>query len=159
MTTTNLSAQDGKASTLKKTFSRETSISIVIKTDTKTIWDLLTNSENFSKWNSTITSFEGIISKNEIIKLKSTLDEKRTFKLKIKEFEVNKRMVWGDGKGNRTYTLSHNNNNTVTFSMVEKIGGLMFPMYAKYIPPFDEMFEQFTKDLKNEAESIYNSEK
>ena len=28
----------------------------------------------------------------------------------------------------------------------------MFPMYAKYIPPFDEMFEQFANELKKEAE-------
>jgi hypothetical protein len=38
--------------------------------------------------------------------------------------------------------------------MTEKIGGLMFPMYAKYIPSFDESFEQFAADLKKEAEII-----
>lgn len=157
MTTINLSAQDGKATTLKNTFNRETSISIEIKTDAETIWNLLTDSESFSNWNSTITSLEGVIAKGEKLKLKSSLDETRTFKLKVKEFEPYKKMIWGDGKGNRIYTLTPNNNNTVTFSMVEKIGGLMFPMYAKYIPSFDETFEKFASDTKKEAERIYKS--
>jgi hypothetical protein len=38
--------------------------------------------------------------------------------------------------------------------MNEKIGGFMFPMYAKYIPPFDQAFEQFALGLKKEAEII-----
>jgi hypothetical protein len=86
------------------------------------------------------------------IKLKSKLDAKRTFKLKVKEFEVNKRMVWADGQGKRVYTLIKNSNGTIQFTMSEKIGGAMFPMYAKMIPSFDASFEQFAKDLKAEAE-------
>ena len=95
MTTINLSAQNGKATTLKKTFSRETTISIIINSDAKTVWNLLTDASNFTNWNSTITSIEGSITEGEKIKLKSILDEKRTFKLKVKEFEPNKKMVWG----------------------------------------------------------------
>jgi hypothetical protein len=37
--------------------------------------------------------------------------------------------------------------------MTEKIGGLMFPFYAKMIPPFDNSFEQFARDLKSAAET------
>ncbi|PCJ80800.1 MAG: polyketide cyclase/dehydrase [Bacteroidetes bacterium] len=153
MTSINISAQNGKATTIKKTFSRETAISITINSDAKTVWKLLTDASNFPNWNSTVTSIEGQIVKGGKIKLKSILDEKRTFKLKIKEFEPNKRMVWGDRKGNRIYTIEENKR-VVTFTMSEKIGGLMFPMYAKYIPPFDEMFQQFANDFKKEAEKI-----
>jgi len=39
------------------------------------------------------------------------------------------------------------------FTMTEKIGGPMFPLFANKIPPFDNSFEQFTADLKKEAES------
>ncbi len=153
MTTASLSAQNGKAITSKKTFSRETTISIKINSDAKTVWELLTNATNFPNWNSTIISIQGEIAKGEKIKLKSILDEKRTFKLKVKEFEPNKKMIWGDGKGNRVYILEEIKG-SVIITMTEKIGGLMFPMYAKYIPPFDEMFEQFANDLKKEAEKI-----
>ena len=41
--------------------------------------------------------------------------------------------------------------------MTEKIGGLMFPMYAKMIPSFDQSFEQFASDLKKESETIMNA--
>lgn len=150
-------AQNGKAITIKQTFSRETNVSIDIHADAAIVWTLLTNAADFPRWNTTILSIEGDIKPGGVIKLKSTLDPKRVFKLKIKEFVPDNRLAWGDGKGTRTYTISKTENGMVTFSMAEKIGGLMFPMYAKYIPPFDQSFEQFAADLKNEAEVIHNA--
>ncbi|MGZ4060235.1 MAG: SRPBCC domain-containing protein, partial [Bacteroidia bacterium] len=99
----------------------------------------------------------GKIALGEKINLKSTLDPKRTFKLKVKEFEQDKKLAWGDGMGTRLYTLTKNSNGSVTFSMTEKIGGPVFPLFAKMIPPFDQSFEQFAADLKKEAETIMNS--
>lgn len=147
----------GKATTLKTTFSRETSIGIEIKADPAIVWALLTNAQDYPRWSSTVISIDGNIASGETIKLKSTLDPKRIFKLKVKEFEPAKRLAWGDGQGNRTYELTDNRNGTVAFTMNEKIGGIMFPLYAKYIPPFDKSFEQFTADLKKEAEAIMKS--
>lgn len=162
-TTMNASAQtadnnrNGKATTVKTTFSRETSVQTTINADTDIVWALLTNASDYPRWNKTIVSIEGSIVKGEKIKLKSTLDAKRTFKLTVKEMEPAKRLVWGDGQGTRVYTLTDNGKGSVTFSMTEKIGGLMFPMYAKMIPPFDESFETFAACLKKEAEIIHNA--
>ncbi len=153
MTTLSTIAQSGKATTKKKTFSRETTVRIDINADASVVWALLTNASDFPRWNSTVVSVEGEIKLGDKIKLKSTLDEKRTFKLKVKELDPEKRMIWGDGKGSRVYIIAKNQNG-VSFTMTEKIGGLMFPMYAKYIPPFDESFDQFAADLKKEAENI-----
>ena len=150
-------AQDGKAVTTKKTFSRETAIQIQIDADPAIVWALLTNASDFSRWNSTIVSMEGEIREGGKIRLVSTLDSSRTFKPKVKEFEAERRMVWGDGKGNREFTLEKVGDRSVRFTMHEKMGGLMFPLYAKYIPPFDEAFEQFAGDLKREAEAIQNA--
>lgn len=147
-------AQNGKATTVKKTFYRETSVSIDIQADPAIIWKLLTTAHDYPRWNSTVVSIEGEIKAGQKIKLKSTLDPKRTFKLKVKTFESGQKLAWGDGKGLRTYTLTKKSNGIVTFNMHEKIGGVMFPMYAKYIPPFDQSFEQFAADLKKEAEMI-----
>lgn len=147
-------ANTGKAVTTKETFNRETSVGIDINADAAIVWTLLTNASDFARWNSTITSLEGEIKLGGKIKLKSILDEKRTFKLKVKEFEPEKKLVWGDGQGNRTYTLMPNGSGGVNFTMHEKIGGLMFPLYSKYIPDFDESFEAFAADLKKEAEAI-----
>ena len=149
--------QNGKATTVKSTFSRETSVSVEIKAAQAIVWALLTKASDYPRWNSTVTSIEGNIAHGEKIKLKSVLDAKRTFKLTIKEFEPVKRLVWGDGQGNRVYTLTSKGNGTLTFTMTEKIGGLMFPMYSSMIPSFDEVFEKFAADLKREAETIMNS--
>jgi uncharacterized protein YndB with AHSA1/START domain len=154
MTTTFATAQTGKANTVKTKFSRETSVSINIEADPSIVWKLLTNASDYSRWNSTVISIEGNIALGQKIKLKSTLDLKRTFKLTVKEFDPEKKLIWGDGQGNRVYTLKDNGNGTITFSMTEKIGGFMFPLYAKHIPSFDNSFEQFAADLKKEAETI-----
>ncbi|RKN80246.1 SRPBCC domain-containing protein [Ulvibacterium marinum] len=150
-------ASDGKAVTRKKVFSRETAVRIDIQANKSIIWALLTNAEDFSRWNSTILSIEGDITKGEKIKLKSVLDPKRTFKLKVKEFEAENRLVWGDAMGKRTYTLKTVGDELTNFMMTEKIGGPMFPLFARMIPPFDQSFEKFAKDLKKEAEFIQNS--
>lgn len=147
----------GKATTVKTTFHRETTVSILIKADAAVIWALLTKASDYPRWNTTVISIEGTIAPGEKIRLKSSLDPKRTFTLKVKEFEKERRLVWGDGQGNRVYTISKNENGNILFSMTEKIGGLMFPLYAKMIPSFDESFEQFAADLKKEAETIMNA--
>lgn len=154
MMTSNLFAQDGKAHTTKKTFSRETTVSILIEADQEIIWALLTNASDYPRWNSTVIALEGEIALGEKIKLTSTLDPDRTFKLKVKEVEPEKRMLWGDGKGKRTFLLARENEDRIRFTMTEKIGGLMFPLYAGFIPSFDDAFEQFAADLKKEAELI-----
>lgn len=148
--------QSGKAVTNKSMFSRETTVSVVIKADPSIVWALITRASDFPRWNSTIVSIKGDIRAGETIELKSTLDEKRTFKLKVKEFVPEKRLVWGDAMGNRVYTLDKSAGG-VQFTMSEKIGGPLFPLFAGYIPSFDEPFEQFAKDLKKEAENIQGS--
>jgi len=148
---------NGKASTIKKTFSRETSVSIDIKADPTIIWALLTNASDYPRWNTTVVSIDGAITKGNKIALKSTLDPKRVFKLTVKEFEPNKKLSWGDAMGTRVYTLTQNNAGQTNFTMNEKIGGPIFPLFAKMIPPFDQSFEQFAADLKKESETIMNS--
>lgn len=146
----------GIATTKKTMFSRETSVSILINADSAIIWALLTHAVDFPRWNSTVVSIEGNIQKEGKIKLRSTLAPKKTFQLRIREFEREKKLAWGDGQGVRVYSLTPAGNETVQFDMTEKIGGMMFPLYAKYIPPFDRSFEQFAADLKKESEAIHH---
>jgi uncharacterized protein YndB with AHSA1/START domain len=144
----------GKAATVKTTFSRETTVSTEIHADAAIVWALLTHANDYSRWNSTVLSLEGNIASGEKIRLRAALAPKRIFKLKVKEMQEGRKLVWGDSQGTRVYTLTPIEKNEVTFTMTEKIGGLMFPMYAKYIPSFDQSFEQFAADLKAEAELI-----
>ncbi|MFK7925605.1 MAG: SRPBCC family protein [Bacteroidia bacterium] len=157
--TLNIMAQDGQASTERKAFSRETSVSIRIEASPAIIWSLMTQASDFPRWNSTIVSMEGEITEGSKIALVSTLDPKRTFKLKVKSISPEQEMIWGSGaapffKGTRTYGLTKEAEGVYVFSMTEKIGGLMFPMAAGSIPPFDDSFSQFAADLKKEAEAI-----
>ena len=60
--------------------------------------------------------------------------------------------------GSRVYLLEKSANATL-FTMSEKIGGPLFPLFASMIPPFDQSFERFAADLKKEAETIQGSKK
>ena len=151
--------RDGKAITTKKTFSRETSISTTIFADPAIVWALLTHASDIPRWNSTVTSMKGEIREGGTVELKSILDEKRTFKLKVKEFVPEKRLVWGDSMGTRVYTIDKVKAGEVRFTMSEKIGGPLFPLFAGAIPSFDETFERYAADLKKEAETIQRSQK
>ncbi len=143
-----------KANTIRRTFSRETFVSVDIQADPKTIWSLLTNAENYPKWNTTVISIDGKIALGEKIQLKSYLDPKRVFKLSVKEFEPEKKLVWGDAMGKREYKIKPTSNGQTNFSMREKIGGPLFPLFAKMIPSFDESFDKFAHDLKTESEKL-----
>tara|TARA_R110000744_G_scaffold249332_3_gene365625 strand:+ start:319 stop:849 length:531 start_codon:yes stop_codon:yes gene_type:complete len=152
-------AQNGTAIATSRTFKRTTCVSINILASKEIIWALLTNAGDFPRWNSTIVSMHGEIKEGRKVELKSTLDPKRTFKLKVKGFEPESKMTWTDGmapffKGKRTYLLSSADDGSVNFTMEETMSGLMFPLAAKSIPDFRKSFEQYAADLKKEAEII-----
>ncbi|MFK0009805.1 SRPBCC family protein [Paenarthrobacter sp. NPDC090520] len=140
-----------KASTTSKTFSRSTQVSATINATPAKVWSLLTTAGDYPTWNSTVVSLEGEITPGSTIRLVSTLDSSRTFKLKVKEFEPARRLSWGDALGTRVYTLTETNGGT-RFEMNERIGGPIFPLFASKIPSFDASFEQFAADLKSAAE-------
>ncbi|MFT6210111.1 MAG: hypothetical protein ACJATE_000716 [Bacteroidia bacterium] len=54
-------------------------------------------------------------------------------------------MRWGDAIGNRNDTLTSTEGG-VNFTMIEKIGGPLFPLFARMIPPFDDAFNQYAAD-------------
>lgn len=145
-------APDGVASTTRTTFSRSTRIARHIDADAATVWRLLTAAAEWPRWNSTVVSLDGEIALGSKIKLVSTLVPNRTFRLKVKEFEPNARLTFGDAVSTRTYSLSGDAGGT-RVEVVERIGGPFFPFFAPMIPPFDENFEQFTADLKKAAEA------
>ncbi len=139
-----------EATTVKKFFSRTTSIHKQINAQVDLVWKILIDGKEYTRWNSTITMFEGNIAKGQKIRLRSYLDHKRIFNLKVHEFVTSEKLVWGDAMGKRVFTLIPNDNGTL-FSMTEKIGGPIFPLISKMIPPFDEAFEKFVKDFEEEV--------
>jgi uncharacterized protein YndB with AHSA1/START domain len=148
---------NGKATTIKSTFWRQTEVGTQIKADASVVWALLTNAADYPRWNPTVIGIEGNIAQGEKIKLTSTLSPKRVFTLAVKEFEPNKKLVWGDAMGKRVFTLTPGGAGSLTFTMGEKIGGPLFPLFAGMIPAFDDSFEQFAASLTKEAEAIMHA--
>lgn len=145
-------AANGVAKTVKKIFSRQTSVAIDIDAQPERVWALLSDLEGWTKWTSTIVELRGKLAIGERIQLRSSLAPERVFNLKVKALEPSKKLVWGDVLGSREYTLTSNTRGGTRFSMVEIIGGPMFPLFAKMIPSFDDSFTRFAIDLKMATE-------
>jgi len=124
----------------------------------QTIWDLLTDASAYPSWNPSVLGIEGLIAPGEQIVLKSSVNPKRAFKLKVTEFNPPRSMVWADGmplglfKGVRTYRLQPEENGNTLFSMEEVFSGLLEPMISKSIPDMTDSFGQFADGLKRAAE-------
>lgn len=138
------------------TFEMQTSVATNIKAPADRIMRLLTDSKNFTKWNSTVVSVDGDIKKGETIRLVSKLDPKRTFKLKVAE-QTPTTLIWKDGfapmfTGVRTFELQAKPDGSTDFTMTEVFKGIMLPMIKGSLPDFKENFEQYAADLKNASE-------
>jgi uncharacterized protein YndB with AHSA1/START domain len=135
----------------------EYSVSINVNAKPNKLWALLTNSNDFPRWNSTVEHIEGKIGLGETIKLKARIASDRVFTLKVGKFVPNDMMVWQDGNapmftGVRTFTLTPQSNGSTDFTMSEVYAGLMMPMIAGSLPDFIPTFEQYAVDIKKEAE-------
>jgi len=150
-------ALDGQALKLEGERYLEYRVGITIDAPPEVVWALLTYAPAYPEWNSTITSIEGTIAKDETIALKATIDPKRTFELTVSTFEVQERLVWEDGgrsfKGVRTFTLVLNADLSTSVTMAEVLTGTMMGMIEGKLPDFRPSFNTFAADLKRAAEA------
>ena len=145
------------ATKTNRMFRMEYAITNNIRASRERIWAVLSNADEFPRWNSTVTSLKGTIALGEQLELKVPLAPKRVFKPKVSKFEPNRTMEWSDGmapmfKGVRTFTLSENPDGSTEFSMSEVFAGLMLPLIKGSLPDFGPAFETYASDLKREAE-------
>lgn len=141
------------ATTVHRLFSRDTTVTVEITAPAERIWALLTDAPRIPKWTATVLSVDGTIAPGARIALVSALDTKRTFKLRVKAFTPPTHLAWGDAMGTRTFDIVPRGAGRVTVTMAEHIGGPLFPLFARMIPPFDAAFDQFAADLKRAAEA------
>lgn len=139
------------ATTTRTLFSRETRVTIRIAATAERVWELLTDGPRFPSWTTTVRQLTGTIAAGERLSLVSSLAPTRTFSLRVRVFEPHARLVWGDAMGQRTFELAPDGDG-VRFTMAERIGGPLFPLFARMIPPFDAAFDAFAADLKRAAE-------
>lgn len=154
----NANQLESRAEKSKSTFQMECSITNAINATPETIWSLLTDAENYTKWNSTLTSLEGDISQGGMVRMTVPEVKGRVFKVKVAEFTPNKTMLWASGFapmfcGKRRFTLASGEDGVTRFTMTEKFSGLMLPMIAGSLPDFGPIFERYAADLKQAAEN------
>ena len=146
-----------KAVQMRSTFRISCEITCTIDAPPARVWSLLTNAEDFPRWNSTVTSLKGIIALGQKLALTVAAAPGRTFRPRVTRLEPNVSMEWSDGmaplfQGVRTFTLSASADGSTSFSMVEVLSGWMLPMIRGSLPDFGPSFEAYAADLKNEAE-------
>lgn len=132
-------------------------VSRTIAAPAERVWALLTDASTYRDWNPSVVSLDGPITPGGTIALISTVNPKRTFKLKVTEMTAPTRMIWSDGmplglfKGERTYQLIDRHGST-EFSMTEEFTGPLAGLITKAIPDMTESFNQFADGLKGAAE-------
>lgn len=147
---------DGKATQTRSAFRMEVAVGIKVRASPATIWALLTDAQDYPRWNSTVQSIEGTIARGETIRLKASIAPSRTFNLRVTTLVPNERMVWQDGTplfwGVRRYALTPRGDGATDVTMAEVFSGLMLPLIARSLPDQGPSFERFLADLKAEAE-------
>lgn len=143
----------------RSTFRLSNKVAVDIEAPAERIWALLTDAQDFPRWNSVVSSIDGTIAEGEKIVLRVPYAD-RDFKLTVTEARAPHHMVWADGfapmfRGVRTYRLVEHGDVT-RFEMEEVMTGLMLPMIAGSLPDFGPKFEAYARDLKSEAEAGMN---
>jgi len=131
-------------------------VALNIRADASTIWSLLTNANDFPRWNSMVTSVEGQIREGEHLRL-HVPGSNRVFTPRVSGVVPNERMTWTGGfwpvfKGVRTFELQDRTDGSTDFTMEERFSGLALLLVNTSMPDFGPIFERYANDLKQEAE-------
>jgi hypothetical protein len=148
--------KDPKFTQTHGAFSMACGVAVNISARAEIIWRLLTDANDFPRWNSTVTSIEGQIREGAQLRLRVPGTD-RGFNPRVSGVVPNERMTWTGGfaplfRGVRTFELRARSDGTTDFAMKERFSGLMLPLLKRSLPDFGPVFERYASDLKNEAE-------
>ena len=129
-----------------------------IRVKPERVWNLLTDTKDFPRWNSTVSSLEGQIREGERLRLRVPGTD-RVFTPRVSGVVPCERMIWTGGfaplfKGVRKFELRRCSDGSTDFAMEERFSGLMLPLVKNSLPDFRPIFERYALDLKHEAERI-----
>jgi len=129
-----------------------------IEASADVIWSLLTDADDFPRWNSTIARIEGRIAEGERLRL-HVPGTTRTFTPRVSGVVPGRRMIWSDGvaplfKGVRTFILEPQGDGSTDFVMEERFSGVIFAVFKTKMPNFRPIFESFARDLALAAEDL-----
>jgi hypothetical protein len=123
------------------------------------VWEILADTASWSDWDSGVVGVEGEPGEGNRVKITSELNPKRSYPVKITEFERPRRMAWVGGvplglfKGVRTYTLTPEGEGRTRFDIREEFTGPLLPLIWRTLPDMNDSFRQFANGLKQRAEA------
>lgn len=131
-------------------------VAVNIRAPAARVWTILTDAQDFPRWNSTVTRIDGRIRDGEKLRLHAP-GTTRTFSPTVSDVLPARHMAWTGGvgplfKGVRTFDLTPKDDGSTDFTMVERFSGLMIPLVQRSLPDFGPIFAAFAGDLKREAE-------
>jgi hypothetical protein len=145
-----------KITQTRSAFALVCGVEINIRATAQKVWSILTDTEGFPRWNSTVTKIEGQIREGERLVLHVPGTD-RTFTPMVSGVVPNERMTWSGGfapmfKGARTFVLKPRADGSTDFAMEERFSGLMLPLVKGALPDFGPVFASYARDLQREAE-------
>ncbi len=141
---------------------REIKTEIKIAAPAKTIWKVLMDFDNYSKWNPFIKSIEGEQEVGKQLKVSIQPPEGRemTFKPNIQVVEPNSELRWlGKGPigglfdGQHSFVLDEQEDGTTRFVHSEKFRGILVGLMGKTLDKTEIGFRQMNEALKKECEN------
>lgn len=135
---------------------------IVINAPIDTVWNVLTDFNKYSEWNSFIPSLTGNVKADEKITVNIVLPGSKgmTLKPRVLKYEENKELKWlghllfkGLFDGEHRFELIDNGDKTTTFIQSEKFRGILVPFFKKMLNVKTvNGFNQMNKELKKRCE-------
>ena len=127
-----------------------------IRSKPERVWQTLMDTGQWPGLDSSIERVDGIPALGATVTVHAKVG--RAFPLKVVDFVPNQRMVLVGGmplglfKGQRTYLVTPEGDETVTFAMREVFSGLLAPLITKSIPNLQPSFDEFAANLKRRSE-------
>ena len=141
---------------------KEINTEIVIKAKTEEVWAVLTDFDNYQKWNPFIKLIKGqmVVGNRITVRLEPPGSSGMNIRPKVLAFVVNKEFRWighllipGLFDGDHRFELVDNKNGTTTFRQSEKFKGLLIPLFKKILDiNTTNGFRQMNEKLKNIVE-------
>lgn len=135
---------------------------IIIESDVATVWNILTDFENYPDWNPFIKSIKGekMVGQQLTVLLKPPNGNGMTFKPVISKYEPNKELRW-KGKlglkrifdGEHFFILEELSSGQTKFIHGENFSGILIPFMGKTLNKTKEGFKLMNESIKKESET------
>lgn len=141
---------------------KQISTEITISATPQKVWSILTDFDNYPRWNPFIKSITGSPKVGNTIttRIEPPEGQAMTFQPKVLVFEANKEFRWrgkllipGLFDGEHVFQLTDNGNGTTTFRQSELFYGILVPLFKKMLDTNTiNGFQQMNQKLKEVTE-------